>query len=552
MLRLGFLLAIGCCAVLPLPLLAQTRNVSGGELGPGRAAYDAERYVLELKVEPELRTIEGRLVMEARVLEPCSWIRMDLDEALSVRKVFLGKQAATFEHRGHQLKIQLGREAKVGEGLSVAVSYGGKPRVAPQPPWKGGFTWSKTPAGAPWIATSCQGEGADLWWPCKDHPSDEPRTMDLFIEVPAALTVASNGTLKGISADEKAGTRQFHWHIANPINVYTVALNIAPYVELKESFASSGGEKVPVSFWVLPGNEEKGRQLLPEILDHLKFMESVCGPYPFRNEKYGVVETPHLGMEHQTIIAYGNKFRGLRRGYDWLHLHELSHEWWGNLVTNRDWKDMWIHEGFGTYIEALYLERKKGKPAYRREMAKKRGHTNRMPVAPRANMDSAGIYFGGGGNDIYFKGSWILHTLRWTLGDAIFFRCIRRMAYPDPKLEKVTDGSQCRHVTTQDFIDIVNREAKRDMTWFFEVYVRRAAPPELLSEEKDGQLELRWQVGDGCPPCEVPVPIKIGETVHRVAMPKGQGHIALPAGAQAKIDPESWLLKKLQRRGRRR
>jgi len=182
------------------------------------------------------------------------------------------------------------------------------------------------------------------------------------------------------------GKVTWRWHVAQPISNYNVALNIAPYEELTATYHSLGGQRVPVSFWVLPEDREKGEAFLPTILGDLRSLEEICGPYPFRAEKHGVVQTPHLGMEHQTVIAYGNAFReGDPPGYDWLHHHELSHEWWGNLVTCRDWKDMWIHEGIGTYMQALYLESRKGRGAYRAFMARNSRHLNRRAVASRSS-----------------------------------------------------------------------------------------------------------------------------------------------------------------------
>jgi len=425
--------------------------------------------------------------------------------------------------------------------------------VAPHPPWEGGFTWAKTKSNKPWIATSCQGEGADLWWPCKDHPSDKPDSMDLYITVPSGLYCASNGRL--IGQKKHGNSRTFHWHVSTPISNYCVALNIAPYKIIKKTYKSVAGDSFPVFFFALPENGAKAKRAFPHFLDHLRFMEETCGPYPFRADKYAVVETPHLGMEHQTIIAYGNHYRLGKDGYDWLHHHEMSHEWWGNLVTCRDWKDMWIHEGIGTYMQALYLERLHGKQAYLQAMASKRRHANMKAVAPRKIQDSAQIYFeGGGGNDIYNKGAWIMHTMRWLLGDKKFFVALRRMAYPDPALEETTDGSAVHFVDTEDIRAIAEKYYGKDLGWFFEVYLRQPKDPELVSRRAGGKLELEWKV-----PIDVtfpmPVPVKIGKKTVRVEMPDGHGAIAVPEGATVAIDPDNWVLKQQQpreRRGRRR
>jgi aminopeptidase N len=479
--------------------------------------------------------------MQARVTATCQRIALDLDGDLHVVEVKVGAAKAEYAHQEGRIRIDLPAEVQPGSDLEVSVGYDGVPRVAPNAPWNGGFTWSKTKDGKPWIATTCQGEGADLWWPCKDHPSDKPEHMDLHITVPEGLVVASNGTLV---KDEKTGDKHtWHWHIASPISNYCVALNIAPYAVIKEIYQSTSGDKVPVEFYVLPEDEARGRKALPEFLDQVKCFEEILGPYPFRKEKYGIAETPHLGMEHQTIIGYGNKFQHREFNYDWLHCHELAHEWWGNLVTCRDWKDMWIHEGFGTYMQVLYLERRRSPEAARLELRNELQRVgNHVPVAPRESMDSQQIYFADGGhnNDIYFKGSWVVHTLRWQLGDEKFFQCLRRFCYPTPESEKVTDGSQVRLVDTEDFVKLSSKIAGSDLAWFFEVYLRQPKLPKLEQEVKDGVLQLHWVVPEGLT-FSVPVPVKVGDKTERVAMQEGKG--TLKVGTRKfEIDPDWQLL----------
>jgi aminopeptidase N len=524
--------------------VAPNVGASGGALLPEQAAIDVQHYLLELNVDPDARTIDGSLTMTAEVLHDMDRVVLHLDEHLSVESVEVGAIPVEFEHAQGLISASLPVVLRAGELLQVRVAYGGAPRVAPNPPWDGGFTWSTTADGSPWIATSCQGEGADLWWPCKDHPSDEPETMDLHITVPGDLVVASNGVLKWVDPHED-GTRTWHWHVASPINNYGVALNIAPYELVRAKFESVDGSSFPVVFYVLPENLEQGEAFMPEILDHLRFYEDLLGPYPFRAEKYGVVETPHLGMEHQTIIAYGNRFRPGDPDYDWLHHHELSHEWWANLVTCRDWKDMWLHEGFGTYMQALYLEQRFGPTAYRDQMASTHRLNNARPVAPRESHDSKQIYFtaaGGYDSDIYNKGSWVLHTLRWQLGDEVFMTVLRRMAYPDPALEKVTDGSQTRFVDTEDFRSLAEDISGRDLAGFFEVYLRQPELPVLVGERTDDGLYLSWSL-----PLDVSfaldVPVSIDGRVQRVLMTDEGARIPLRADQSVEIDPEARLLK---------
>lgn len=521
---------------------------SGGPLDPEQAAYDVRFYDLALTLDPAAKTIDGRLTVHAAVVQPLDRLVLDLDTLLAVEEATLeGGERVPVERQGGRLYLALGRTYQPGERVVATIRYGGAPRVAPRPPWSGGFTWATTPDGQPWIATSVQGEGADLWWPVKDHPSDEPDSMAIAVTVPAPLVVATNGRLRGVDTGPD-GQRTYRWFVSTPINNYGVALNVAPYQALDTTYTSVTGEAVPVTFWVLPERAADGRRQLPQFLDHLAFYEELLGPYPFRADKYGVAHTPHLGMEHQTIIAYGSTFDDGDRGYDWLHHHELGHEWWGNLVTAFDWRDFWIHEGFCTYMQALYGERLRGEAGYLQELQNYRGALrNVKPVAPREATTTDQIYFidverGDSNNDIYYKGSWVLHTLRYLVGREALLTMLRRMAYPDPALERTTDGSAARFVSTQDFVTIAEAVAGRPLGWFFDVYVRQPALPRLVAERRGASLHLRWDVPGGLP-FPMPVEVVVDGTPRRVELPEGQATLTVPAGAEVAVDPKGWVLK---------
>jgi aminopeptidase N len=523
---------------------------SGGPLTPGHAAYDVTFYDLDLRVDPDNRSIEGRLTLKARIVNATDILELDLDTLLNVSGVEeLNKsegQEREFHRQGGKLLIHLAAIRRPGEWLTIAVDYGGKPREAPWAPWNGGFSWARTPSGAHWIATSCQGEGADIWWPVKDHVSDKPDSMALHIRVPDPLVVATNGKFirKEPHSDE---TSTYHWFVSTPISAYNIALNIAPYRTIETEMTSVDGSKFPVIFYVLPEDFEKGQKLFPQFLEHLRFFEELLGPYPFRADKYGVAQTPHLGMEHQTIIAYGANFSnasmtGFDWGFDALHQHELAHEWWGNLVTNSDWRDMWLHEGFGSYMQPLYVEKLKGKEAYQRYMSSSRRFANTLAVAPRESKTADEIYRA----PIYAKGAWVLHTLRYLIGDDAFFRSLRRMAYPDPALEKITDGSQVRFATTDDFLHICEQESGMKLDWFFEVYLRQPKLPRLISRVQDNQISLRWESPVDLP-FPMPVEVRIGDKTERVEIPKEGTVLTFPKGEKPEVDPDKWVLMEVGR-----
>ena len=525
---------------------------SGGPLMPEQAAYDVKSYDLSLRVNPAEQSIAGALTVQALIVHPTAWFVLDLDMPLKVESVAeVATGASTrpleFERREGKIWIAFPMTRQPGETVRLRVAYGGKPRVAPRPPWVGGFVWAKTPSGAPWVTVACQSDGADLWWPCKDHPSDEPDRVELHITVPEPLVVAANGRLRDVVKNSD-GTQTYDWVVTQPINNYDISINIAPYRTIEGSFKSVAGENVPVTFWVIPENYEKAQALFTEFQDHLRFLEERLGPYPFRADKIGVAETSYLGMEHQTITAYGNNYRKNAYGFDGLLFHEIGHEWWGNLVSASDWRDMWLHEGFQSYMDALYAGHLKSETGYHQYMAGLRaGIRNRQPVAPRESRTTTQIYMAApdylsSDGDIYNKGAWVLHTLRYVIGDKAFFTALRRMAYPDPRLEKVKDGSQCRFATTDDFRRIAEEASGTKLDWFFEVYLRQPELPRLVTEMRGQQMVLRWEVPRNLP-FPMPVEVMRGTKTERVDMSGGTATITLSPGEMPLFDRSKWILK---------
>lgn len=533
-------------------LFAQTDPTdTGGPLMPEQAAYDVKYYGLQLEVKPEQKSIEGNLTMRASIVQPISEIVIDLDTTFSILDIYETREKdmvipVSYIRKKGKIWINMKYTRQAGSSVTLTISYKGKPRVAKRPPWDGGFTWSKTPSGAHWIATTCQGEGADLWWPNKDHVSDKPDRMDLLITVPENLVVATNGKL--LSNNKSGhGTITWHWEVTTPISNYNVALNIAPYKVIEEEIQSVSGMTFPVFFYVLPEDYEKGKNLMPQIIDHVKWFEQLLGPYPFQKDKYGVVQTPHLGMEHQTIIAYGANFSngsmtgGKDWGFDALHQHELAHEWWGNLVTNSDWKDMWIHEGFGSYMQPLYAEHLNGKEAYHKYMNSLR-FRNQYPIAPYSSKTGKEIYRA----PIYFKGAWVLHTLRYVIGEEDFFKALKTMTYPNLNQSDPIDGRQVRFVTTEDFISIVEQITHKDMHWFFDVYVRQGKAPVLISNIEKGKLHLRWKTPNRLP-FPMPIEVKLGNIVKRYEIPAEGLVLPFKKGDRPEVDPNRWVLMEVSR-----
>jgi aminopeptidase N len=524
---------------------------SGGPLQAEQEAYDVKSYDLALRIFPAERTIRGSLTARALILKPLAQFVLDLDMDLKVESVFLVESESAvplkFEHKGGKIWISFPGEEASGKYVTVRVDYGGKPRVAPRPPWVGGFVWSKTADGQPWFATAVQNDGADLWFPVKDHPSDKPDTVSLHFTVPEPLVAASNGKLQSVVRNAD-GTQTYNWFESQPISNYCIALNAAPYKLIESSVKSVTGESIPIQFYVLPEHYDKGQSLVDLAKKYNAFFEEFLGPYPFRAEKIGIAETPHLGMEHQTITAYGNQFHYNAYGDDWLLFHEFGHEWWANLVTAADWKDFWIHEGFQSFMDTLYIEKTRGKEAYYNAMkGRVRALHNVKPVAPREPRTTTQMYmlppdYSHSDGDIYGKGALILNSLRFYLGDDTFFKILRRMSYPTPEMEKVTNGRQVRLVTTEDFLRVAEENSGKKLDWFFELYLRQPVLPRLVAERKADTLVLHWET-PGHLAFPMPVEVNTGGEIRRYEMENGRAVIPLPRGTDFEIDPHGWVLR---------
>ncbi len=512
---------------------------SGGKLIREQAAYDVTFYTLNLKIDPATETIAGFVGIRAIALDTLSWFVLDLNANYVVDSVLWNRGGDTvlFSYvTSGRIWSALPHLVGSGDTIGVNVYYHGTPKVSSNPPWDDGFVWKTTKSGQPWAGVACESEGGDVWWPCKDHPSDEPDSVSLNFTVPANLVCVSNGRFID-SVDNHNGWKTFKWFVSNPINNYCVTFYLAPFVRVPVSYTSVTGEPIPSEYWFLPEDVDSIIAYTPVFLDELRFLEETCGPFPFRADKYGLCDAPYYGMENQTIIAYGNSFHLNSFGFDYIHLHEVSHEWWGNLVTAKDWSDMWLHEGFACYMEALCAEHLHGSQSYHDYMRTLHWFSNYQAIAPPETLTESQSYNG----DIYDKGAWVLHTLRHLIGDSTFFRLLHRWSYPDTAMEHVTNGKQCRLATTDDFLHAAESISGMDLTWFFNVYLRQPALPKLVSGVIDSTLYLRWDIPNSLP-FPLPVEVKLDSTIVKVSMTGGSAQLKIPAGIQPVIDPDNWIL----------
>lgn len=520
---------------------------TGGPLMFEQAAFDVLIYDISISADPKTKSITGTTVMTAKIVIPTNVIVLDLDPAYTISKLTESpRKELRYERRGGKVWIWFPMTQQAGEVIRTAIQYKGTPRVAPNPPWVGGFIWTKTPSGADWISVALQNDGADLLFPCKDHPSDKPSNATMRITVPDPLVASGPGRLEGVKKNTD-GTTTYNWRMMNPIANYSLVFNAAPYKVIEDTVPSVSGWLVPMQFYILPESYEQGAKLIAETKKYHAFFEKFLGPFPFRTIKLGIVETPHLGMEHSTNIAYGNKFRFAEDGFDSLMFHEYGHEWWANLVTASDWRDFWIHEGFQSFMDTLWVEETKGKDAYFTAM-KNRAKTfrNKQPVAPREPKIAYQVYmaepdYKTSDGDIYGKGAYVLHTLRYLIGDEAFFKALRHMAYPTKLMETYTDGRQERLVNTDDFLTIAEADSGMDLDWFFELYLRQPKLPKLVTDTKGDTLNMRWET-PGDMPFPMPIDIVINGRPRRVAMPNGRGSVDFSSPAPV-VDPNGWVLK---------
>ncbi|WP_299252491.1 M1 family metallopeptidase [uncultured Lacinutrix sp.] len=458
-----------------------------GSITPEREWWDLTYYHLDIKVNPENKTIKGKNTIKYKVLKPYQVLQIDLQPPLQLTKVTQNGKELNIKHDGNAHFITLKETQNIGETNSVIAYYQGKPKEAIRAPWDGGISWKKDANGNHFIASSCQGLGASVWWPNKDHMYDEADSMDISVTIPKDLMNVSNGRLKNI-VKNKDETITTNWHVANPINNYGVNINIGNYVNFSEVFKGEKGD-LDLKYYVLKDNLEKAKEHFKDAPKMMKAFEHWFGPYPFYEDSFKLVEVPYLGMEHQSSVTYGNKYMqgylgrdlsgtGWGLKFDFIIIHEAGHEWFANNITNVDIADMWIHESFTAYSESLFLDYYYGKQASSEYViGTRRGIQNDRPLIGHYNVNNEGSA------DMYYKGANMLHTLRQLVKDDEKWRQILR-----------TLNSKFYHqtVTTQQIEDCLAEESGLDLKAFFNQYLRSIKIPILEYNVEGKKLNYKW------------------------------------------------------------
>ena len=486
-----------CLLAMPLHGQLLTENTEfdrgdtlRGTLGPDRTWFNVHYYELHLAVDPENRTIQGYNDVYFEVLESHPTMQLDLfADIMRVDSITMNGKTLDYKREYNAVMINTG-SLKKGSKHKLRFAYHGTPIAAENPPWDGGFVWRKDSNDKHFIGVACEGLGASSWWPNKDHLSDEPDSMMLSVAVPSDLVMVGNGTLR--SKKREGDYMRYNWFVANPINNYNISVNIGDYGHFSDVHKYEDGEELMIDYYVLQENMDTAMGHLPRwTLPMMDCFEQYLGKYPFMEDGMALVETPYLGMEHQSAIAYGN---GYQHGYagmdfsrigldfDYIIIHETGHEWWGNAVSCSDMADLWIHEGFCTYSEALYVECLHGADTAQLYInAKKRGVDNKKPIQGRYGVNEEGD------GDMYAKGSLLMNTIRHTIdNDEAWFKILKQM----PIDFKYTP------VDAEDVISYINKFSGMKLNNIFEQYLKYPAIPrfEYSTTQKRNCtiLKYRW------------------------------------------------------------
>jgi aminopeptidase N len=459
-----------------------------GTLSPLRSCYDINYYHLDVKIAIDQKFISGNNEFNFTATTDFTRLQFDLFSNLVVNKVVYNGRELPVKREFNAVFVTFPKTIKKGTKDKFTVFYSGNPVIAKRPPWDGGFIYSKDKAGSPWVSVACQGFGASCWWPTKDHQSDEVDSVLISISIPKGLKEVSNGRLRSI-VDRPDGYQQYNWFVSNPINNYNITFYIGNYAHWTDTYDGENGA-LSLDFWSLKEDSVLAKPHWDaDVKPMLKSFEHWFGPYAFYKDGYKLVQAPHLGMEHQSAVAYGNMFKmgylgrdlsetGLGLKFDFITVHESGHEWFGNNVTSKDIADMWIHESFTNYSESLFLESQYGKEASTAYVVGIRKKIqNDIPIIGAYNVNKEGS------GDMYYKGANMIHTIRQLINDDDKFREI---------LRGLNKTFYHQTVNTAQIENYIAQQSGLKLEKVFDQYLRTTKIPTLQYRIKSGKLSYRW------------------------------------------------------------
>lgn len=508
-----FSTSVGFCQDGAIPQGFDRQEYLRGTITPERAWWNVLHYDLSLTVLPESKSLRGCNTITFLAEADGKRLQIDLQPPLAITRVLHAGRELASQREGKVYWVDFPSEVTGGSEQVIEVHYEGKPRPSTRPPWSGGLSWKKDDKGVDFIATTCQGIGASIWWPNKDHGADEPdRGMDMRITVPEALTAVSNGRLMATTADKDAKTRTFHWRVVSPINNYGVNVNIGNYVAMDSTFQGEGG-KLDLQYWVLEHQVEQAKQQFVEAPRTLAAFEHWFGKYPFYADGYKLVVVPYLGMEHQSSVTYGNGFRNGYQGtdlsktgvglkFDFIIVHESAHEWWGNNISMQDAADMWIHESFANYAENLFVE-------YHFTASEAQDYVIGCRKLIRNDKPIIGVYGvnNSGSGDMYYKGGNMLHTMRHMLHDDGKWRTM---------LRGLNAEFAHKTVTTADVEAYISKTTGQDFSLVFDQYLRTTKVPTLCYRKADKGVSL-W-LENVVPGFAAPLALRVNDVAQRLVV----------------------------------
>ena len=458
-----------------------------GSITTERAWWDLTYYHLDVNVHPSDSSLHGINTVQYRVIHENDVMQLDLQPPMGIEKVEQNGLDLSFKKDGNAWYIQFPEKQKIGSLKELRVHFSGQPKISTRPPWDGGLTWKKGKSGKDIVTTTCQGDGASLWWPCKDHMYDEPDSMLISVTVPKGLMNVSNGRLRSVNELED-GSKTFHWFVSNPISNYVINLNIGDYVHFSEKYKGEKG-LLDCDYYVYPENLEKAKKQFKDVPKMLEAFEYWFGPYPFYEDGFKLVEVPYPGMEHQSSVTYGNGYANGFNGVDLSHtghgykfdfiiIHESGHEWFANNITYKDVADMWVHEGFTAYSENLFLDYHYGKEASSDYVIGTRERIkNDRPIIGIYDVNYSGS------SDMYYKGANMLHTLRQIVNDDEKWRQM---------LRGLNEKFYHKTVRTQEIEKYLSEKVGRDLEPFFNQYLRDVRVPIFDYFFRDGKMFYKW------------------------------------------------------------
>lgn len=494
-------------------VLATKADTLRGSITPERAWWKVTFYDLNVTVTPQDSSISGYNNLTYHVIDAPREMQIDLQYPLQIDKIIQDDQNLSFRRDSNAFFIEMPADLEKGSQHTISIYYQGRPKVAENPPWDGGFIWTEDEKSNHWVATANQGLGASVWWPNKDHQTAEPDSMRISITVPDPMINVSNGRLEKKTSHEN-GMTTWTWFVSNPINNYNIAVNAGNYVNFTESFDGEEGS-LDLSYWVLEYNLDKAKEQFKQVKPMMKCFEDWFGPYPFYDDSFKLVETPHLGMEHQSAVAYGNEYQNGYLGrdlsgtgwglkWDFIIIHETAHEWWGNNITTKDIADMWVHEGFTSYSEGIYVECMFGKEAgaeYIRGL--RSGIQNREPITGEYDLNRRGS------GDMYPKANNMLHTIRQIVDNDSTWKQILRGLNETFRHQTVSADQVERYIINQtgkDLDDVFDQYLHYTDLPVFEYYV-----------DEIERIHYRWKAD--IPHFDMPLKIKLNNDSYSFIYP---------------------------------